>query len=204
MISLNGAWELYYHLEDGPLPDDLSAFRQGAQRIPAQVPGNVELDLVRAGVEPDPFYADHLYKFRKYEFYSWQFERTFAMPQCSDARWALTFEGLNTFARVYINGILVGETRNALIAHTMDVTDALRYGQDNHIAVRIRSAINEARGMDFPAMLRQDEYAVLRMPPSSFGWDIMGRFVSPVCGEACTLPAYRPHAWPTPITSPRI
>ncbi|MGI6671502.1 MAG: glycoside hydrolase family 2 protein [Christensenellales bacterium] len=178
MISLNGAWELYYRLEDGPLPDDLSAFRQGAQRIPAQVPGNVELDLVHAGVEPDPFYADHLYKFRKYEFYSWQFERTFAMPQRGDARWALTFEGLNTFARVYINGTLVGETRNALIAHTMDVTDALRYGQENHIAVRIRSAINEARGMDFPAMLRQDEYAVLRMPPSSFGWDIMGRFVS--------------------------
>ncbi len=178
MQSLNGQWDLYGMPEDGGVPEDLAAFREGAQHIPARVPGNVELDLVRAGVEPDPFWADNLYRFRKYEFYSWQFERTFDVGARGDGRWVLVFEGLNNFARVYVNGQLAGETANAMIAHEMDVTDLLRYDGENHIAVRVRSALNEARNTDFPAMLRNDEFAVLRMPPSSFGWDIMGRFLS--------------------------
>lgn len=187
MLSLNGQWELYFRLEDDQTPDDLAAFREGAQHIAANVPGNVELDLVRAGLEPDPFWADNLYKFRKYEFYSWQFERAFHAPERGDGRWVLHFEGLNNFARVYVNGVLAGETANSLIEHELDVTDLLLYGQENHVTVRIRSALNVARDMDFPAMLRNDEFAVLRMPPSSFGWDIMGRFLSAGMWRGVTL-----------------
>lgn len=39
--------------------------------VEAQVPGNVELDLVRAGLEEDPFWGENLYNFRRYEFYQW-------------------------------------------------------------------------------------------------------------------------------------
>lgn len=178
MLSLNGQWDLYMMPEEAEVPGDPASFRAKARKIPAQVPGNVELDLVRAGLEPDPFYADNLYRMRKYEFYSWQFERTFGMGARGNARWVLVFEGLNNFARVYVNGTLAGETANALIAHELDVTDLLHFNAENQIAVRISSALNKARDMDFPAMLRSDEYAMLRMPPSSFGWDIMGRFLS--------------------------
>lgn len=178
LMSLDGKWRLYYALETPELGDDPDALRRAGACIDAHVPGNVELDLWRAGVEPDPFYADNLYRFRKYEFYSWQFEREFDAPECGGSRWMLVFEGLNNFADIYINDMRVGESHNSLIAHEFDVTDALRYGGTNSICVRIRSAINVARGYDFPAMLRSDEYALLRMPPSSFGWDIMGRFIS--------------------------
>ena len=192
MLSLDGEWQLYYALETAALGDELDALRTQGERICAHVPGNVELDLERAGVEPDPFYADNLYRFRKYEFYRWQFERSFDAPARGGSRWALVFEGLNNFAEVYVNDVLVGSSHNALIAHEFDVTDALNYGGENRLTVRIRSALNVARGFDFPAMLRNDEFAMLRMPPSSFGWDIMGRFLSAGMWRGVRLEERRP------------
>ncbi len=177
-ISLNGDWKLYYALETDALGDDLQALPEAGQCITAQVPGNVELDLFRAGIEPDPFYAENLYLFRKYEFYSWQFERTFKAPDKNGSRWVLRFEGLNNFAEIFVNGQWAGESHNSFIEHEFDVTDLLEYGGENKLVVRIRSAVNMARKFDYPAMISNDEFSMLRMPPSSFGWDIMGRFLS--------------------------
>ncbi len=182
-LSLNGEWQLYYALEDGGMTDDLQYLRTRGERIAAQVPGNVEIDLFRAGKEPDPFYGGNIYLYRKYEFYRWQFERTFTAPESErdGSRFVLVFEGLNNFADVYLNDVPVGSSANSLIAHRFDVTDHLRYGEENHLTVRIRSAANVARKMDIPAYVRTHEsghFMMLRMPSSSFGWDIMGRFPS--------------------------
>ena len=54
-FSLNGDWSLYY-LKEGPGIETLE--HPGAAFVPAQVPGNVELDLQRTGLLPEPFYAD--------------------------------------------------------------------------------------------------------------------------------------------------
>lgn len=180
-LSLNGSWQLYYALETRDMTNDLPYLRVHGEQIPAQVPGNVELDLFRAGKEPDPFYGENIYLYRKYEFYRWQFERTFTAPEKNGSRWVLVFEGLNNFADIYLNDVHVGSSANSLIKHRFDITDQLRYGEENHLTVRIRSAANEVRKMDIPAYVRTHEsghFMMLRMPASSFGWDIMGRFPS--------------------------
>ena len=183
MIRLDGRWDLYYALENRQMEDSLEYLRSFGEKIQAEVPGNVELDLHRAGVEPEPFYGENIYRFRKYEFYRWQFERDFKAPDCrTSSRWVLVFEGLNCFAEVYLNDRKVGESCNAMIAHRFDVTDELAYGSVNHLTVRIRSAVNEARRVELPAFVEThesgEELMALRMPSSSFGWDIMGRFLS--------------------------
>lgn len=180
-ISLNGEWKLYYALEDQQTRDDLDDLRQRGTLIPARVPGNVELDLHRAGKEPDPFWGENIYLFRKYEFYRWQFERDFIVPAKGSSRWLMCFEGINNFADIFINDQPVGSCANSLIEHYFDVTGLLRWEQSNHLTVRIRSALNVVRRMDIPALVHTSEaggFQMLRMPPSSFGWDIMGRFVS--------------------------
>lgn len=182
-MNLNGQWDLYYALETREMEDSPEYLRRYGEKIPAEVPGNVELDLERAGREPDPFYAENIYRFRKYEFYRWQFERSFDAPEHrTSSRWLLVFEGLNCFADVYLNDEWVGESANAMIAHPFDVTDVLRYGQSNRLTVRIRSAVNQARKVELPAFVEThesgEELMALRMPSSSFGWDIMGRFLS--------------------------
>ena len=53
-LSLNGDWTLYYALETKETENSLDYLRRAGECIPAQVPGNVEIDLERAGKEPDP------------------------------------------------------------------------------------------------------------------------------------------------------
>jgi len=60
-IALDGDWQLVFFPEaESPVrhPDDLAA--HASQAITARVPGNVELDLQRAGVIPEPFYAENI------------------------------------------------------------------------------------------------------------------------------------------------
>ena len=52
LMKLNGAWKLYYEPEHKGMcltPDGIGDM----PCIEAQVPGNVEMDLVRAGLEED-------------------------------------------------------------------------------------------------------------------------------------------------------
>ena len=74
-LSLDGEWQLAYFPEaDGmPLnPDELAHYQ--CPRIPANVPGNVELDLARSGeipALPELMRGLTLTKLRKYECYDW-------------------------------------------------------------------------------------------------------------------------------------
>lgn len=183
-LCLNGEWTLYYALEQGEMPASIEAVRQqGWPSVPAQVPGNVEMDLVRAGVEKDPFYGENLYALRKYEFYQWWYTRCVQVPRdFSGQKYVLRFEGLDDVADVYVNGAHVGHSENMFVAQSFDVTDVLQPGQSNQIAVRICSALNHARKAQFPIVCsggeRSDEFTRLRKAPSSFGWDIMPRIPS--------------------------
>jgi len=162
-------------------PEQLAALNW--PMIEAVVPGNVELDLMRADLEEDPFYAENLYNYRKYEFYQWWFVRSFDVPaEYEGKKCVLQFDGVDTFADVFVNGTLIGSTDNMFIEHILDATAALKYGESNEIAVRIRSTMNEARKKDYPVALigceSSDEYTQIRKPTSAFGWDIMGRMMS--------------------------
>ena len=148
-LALNGEWKLYYHPQEEAMPPI-----EEWPAIPARVPGEAELALMEAGIEPDPFYDENLYRYRKYETYMWAYERAFCVPETREARqWILRFEGINTYADVYVNGTLVGQADNMLIAHEFDATRAIRQGEENVVRVVIRSAQLEARKWDYPVAL---------------------------------------------------
>jgi len=191
-LSLNGAWSLSYHREEPDMPP-VSAW----PRIEAIVPGNVELDLFRNGKEPDPYYAENEYLFRKYEYCAWNFEKTVLVgSEFENKEAVLVFEGLNCIADIYVNDIPVGHTENALIPHEIRVTNALKPNSENTFRVYIHSAFLHARKQDFPVSLVGNEgtaeYTVLRMPPHSFGWDIMPRFLSAGMWRGVTLKTEEP------------
>jgi len=183
-ISLDGEWQLVYFPEGERQiahPDDLVG--AGLPSIPARVPGNVELDLQRAGVIPDPFYADNIHRLRPFEFYEWWYTREFTVPDAAAGqRWDLVFAGLDTVATIWVNGIEVGRAANMLIEHRFDVTDALRPGETNRITVRLGSAVNYARQFHYDAVAmsweHREEGLFIRKAPHMWGWDIMPRAVS--------------------------
>lgn len=183
-ISLNGDWTLYYAPEKGGKPDCYTpSLVEQWPCVPARVPGNVELELVRAGVERDPFYGENLTDFAPYEYYQWVYVRTFDVPADLDGeQQLLRFDGLDTFADVYLNDVWIGSAANMLIEHTFDVTGQVRRGARNQLAVHLHAAMNRARGRAYPVALRgtghRNEICWLRKAPHSFGWDIAPRLVS--------------------------
>ncbi|MCC6445134.1 MAG: cupin domain-containing protein [Armatimonadetes bacterium] len=182
-ISLNGTWRLTYFPEGSQpviCPADLESVQ--AETIPAEVPGNVELDLTRAGKLPDPFQGNHIFRLRPFEFYEWWYRRAFPTPPLEGRRTVLVFHGLDCIATIWLNGEPVGQAENMLVEHGFDITHLLRSEGENELAVHIRSAVNEARKHHYhPAESSLPvnwESLPVRKAPHMYGWDICPRAVS--------------------------
>ena len=72
---------------------------------PAQVPGDVHLDLLRNKLIPDPFYRDNEAKLQWIEGASWEYRTTMNItPETLKMRnLELVFDGLDAYAEVYLN-----------------------------------------------------------------------------------------------------
>ena len=199
-VSLDGDWQLTYFREGEYAvrhPDDLAA--AGAPAVAAQVPGNVELDLQRAGVIPDPFYAGNIRRLRPFEFYEWWYTREFDVPAAPEGHgWRIVFDGLDTVATIWINGHEAGRSRNMLVEHSWDVTGLLRPGESNRIAVRIGSPLNYARRFRYDAVNvgpeHRHEMLFVRKAAHMGGWDIMPRAISAGIWRSVRLEAQPPAA----------
>lgn len=182
-ISLDGAWTLYFTDErrQAPrTPEELLAL--GAPCIPAQVPGNVELDLSRAGMLPeDLFQGMNPRKAEAFEPFGWWYVREFPAPEsAADERVFLRLDGVDCLAEYFFNGERIGASENAFMPHEFDVTDRLR--PQNALWVHIRSALLEQLSQPYAQYLLTgwhiDGGVALRKPAHSFGWDIFPRAVT--------------------------
>jgi beta-mannosidase len=198
-IALDGQWQLVYFPEGEKAiahPDELAS--ADLRVVSAQVPGNVELDLERAGILPEIFYGTNIRLLRPYEFYEWWYTRDFELPEGDAGQpYDLVFGGLDTLATVWLNGVQIGEVANALIEHRFPVAAALRPGA-NHLAVRLRSVVNDARRRHYDAVVigaeEREEALFTRKPSSAWGWDIMPRAVSAGLWRSVWLEPYRADA----------
>ena len=145
-MSLNGDWRLDYF----PQPDvgavrELPLVGVDFKTVTAKVPGNCELDLVRAGVLPTLEKGLNVLKLRPFEGYQWLYTRSFALAEAPAAgRAMLVFDGIDTLADVFLNGKKIGEADNMFIPHRFDVTRALKKGT-NVVQVLLRSVAIEAQ-----------------------------------------------------------
>src|ERR1700691_6761604 len=71
----------------------------------AQVPAVVQTDLLRAGLIPDPFYQDNDTRLQWIGLTDWEYRTTFQADAATLAHdhVDLVFEGLDTYADVYVN-----------------------------------------------------------------------------------------------------
>ncbi len=68
--------------------------------------------------------------------YAW-YRKTFSVdPALRDKRIFLFFEGVGSYATVWVNGREVGKHAGGRTTFTLDITDAVRYGEPNTLAVR--------------------------------------------------------------------
>lgn len=182
--SLNGTWRLYFAPEPSGRPQDFSEESlKNWESVSSSVPGNTQLDLFHAGIEPEPFYADNIHRYRKYEYYQWVYEKEFFVDKSlrSD-RYVLKFSGIDTISDIYLNGTHIGSAKNMFIEHEFDVTDIISLEGENKLIVHIHSSMNYVRNKEYTMAMwgtaHRNEICHIRKAPHCFGWDIAPRIVS--------------------------
>jgi beta-mannosidase len=183
-VSLNGIWELKFF----PQPEDAVRTLQDlasveGTTIEARVPGNVELDLLTAGLIKNPTIGNNVYALRQYEGHQWCYSKKFISPEVKeDERVRLFFGGIDCLADIWLNDQLIGSVDNMFIEHVFDVTKFLRKSGENMLQIIIRSSVLEAQkyflGSFSIGNFANEESVYLRRAPHTYGWDIMPRLVS--------------------------
>ncbi|MBC7248983.1 MAG: hypothetical protein H5T62_01735 [Anaerolineae bacterium] len=185
VISLNGDdWKLGgVPLGDNPRqadPREIGAIGQWHQ---ATVPGNVRLDLLRAGVIDDPFYGLRNQDSQWVDARNWWYLKDFPLELAPDERAHLVLHGVDYISWVYLNGHLLGQHEGMFSPQIYEVTSLLQ--AQNHLDVRIlgsdalrapRPPLGERWRLwfdqrFFAPVMRHPERLHMVKCPMSFGWD---------------------------------
>jgi len=181
--ELGGPWKIQ-HFEPGEKPA-LELAAPGLDDrywIGADVPGDVHSALIRRGIIDSPYYGHNDAKCRWIERKEWWYRTAFTLDTRPDPaageRAELVFEGLDTFATVFVNGHEVGKTANMLMSHTFDVTRLVRGGW-NSLAVKFDPLHLHHRDKEqFEWSSYTKERPWLRKAAMNFGWDWGPRLVT--------------------------
>ena len=183
-VSLNGTWKLSYWKQPAEAITDPAELKEvEVKTIPAQVPGNVELDLLAAGLIADPMIGANVNKLRAWEGHQWCYSRRFTAPKLSEGQRAeLWFGGIDCLADIWVNGKHAGSSADMLIERRFDVTDLIEQGGENTVQVIIRPVVPASQdhllGMFSLGNFATEESVYIRKAPHMYGWDIMPRLVS--------------------------
>ncbi|MFK8103569.1 MAG: glycoside hydrolase family 2 protein [Saprospiraceae bacterium] len=167
-------------------------FQQKGESLfyPATVPGTVHQDLRNAGVIEDLYFENNEHRYQWIEEKDWTYQTSFVLDQVSLAneQQDLVFEGLDTYANIYLNNQLIGEANNMFRTWRIPVRQHLKLGK-NTLRIVFRSPLteNKSRVENAPYTLPAGcETVPLKVSPYTrkaayhFGWDWGPRVVS--CG----------------------
>ncbi|HEX5100679.1 MAG TPA: hypothetical protein VFV94_14315 [Polyangiaceae bacterium] len=164
--------------------------------LPAQVPGYVHTDLTAAGVIADPFVELKELGAQWIDAERWSYRTLFTFtPDAALPVRLLRFDGLDTIASVWLDGIKLGESENMFLALELDVSERLAPGThelridfEPAVAVgrerRARYLASEGLAHD---VVRFDERAFVRKAQYMYGWDWGPRLVSAGIWRPVTL-----------------
>jgi beta-mannosidase len=162
--------------------------------LPATVPGTVHTDLLANKVIEDPYYRLNEKQLQWIDKADWEYKTTFNADEhlLDQEKLELVFEGLDTYAKIYLNGNLLGETDNMFRTWRIDITGKLKNGK-NELSVIFSSPTRKgleelkAYGLQLPADNDQSETGEMgqdrvspfvRKAPYHFGWDWGPRLVT--------------------------
>ncbi|MBR1974303.1 MAG: hypothetical protein IKA20_00460 [Clostridia bacterium] len=178
-IKLDGNCKLYmYKAGEAPMyPQDIVG-----ESIPSHIPGNVEIDLMNAGILPNIYQATNVESTRELELCDWWYVKDFEvseLPENSDI--FLVFDGVDTYAEYFLNDVKIGESDNMLISHEFSVDGVVKQGK-NQLTVHIYSSRKKAENHEINPLMVADwecfENLRCRKPAHAYGWDIFPRVVS--------------------------
>ena len=182
IIELNSDWEFQSEKDE--------------RMLPAKVPGTVHLDLLENGIIEDPFFRLNEHELQWIDKLDWNYRTNFNI---NDFHYdfdsiELDFQGLDTYADVFLNGSMIYSADNMFIGKTVDIKKNIIKG-NNELLVKFKSPIkvgiekHDKLGYNLPEnandlseigkVAENKKVGVFsRKAPYSFGWDWGPRLVT--------------------------
>lgn len=142
--------------------------------------GSVQEALIRTGELPDPFYGLNEEKFGWIEDHEWKFKAIFFIDSYDEKqKYSLDFGGIDTYAKLLVNGKELAHFENAFIPYHLELNGALKQGA-NEIDLIFTPPVLfhkerwETERYHLPAPNDVHKIAIApytRKPQYQFGWD---------------------------------
>src|ERR1700730_9430883 len=160
---------------------------------PAEVPGVVQMDLLRNKLIPDPFYRDNEKSLQWIGLTDWEYQTEFDVDAATLARehLDLLFGGLDTFADVYLYDAQLLKADNMFRSWRLSVKDRLHGGKNTlriifHSPIVLMMPKVKAEPYRLPTVnqvqaISEDGIATdpyTRKAPYNYGWDWGPRYVT--------------------------
>jgi beta-mannosidase len=150
---------------------------------PAQVPGDVHLDLIANKLIPDPFFRENEPKLQWIENADWEYRKTLVVTpeMLRHQHLDLVFDGLDAYAEIYINDKLALTADNMFLGWRIDAKPLVKAG-DNQLRIVFPSPITAAAKIaatdPWRVRTKVEAKTYIRKAAYEYGWDWGPRFVT--------------------------
>lgn len=158
-VILNEGWEFYYP--------------KTQKWYPATVPCNIHTDLYANGLINDPFSYTNTEDLKWISEQEWKYRKSFDIaPEFINRNLELVFDGIDTHAEIFLNGVKLGNTENMYRQWTFIVSDSIRKKENNLIEVILHpsSKYNSENASNWGYSI-PDNRIYSRKAPYQYGWD---------------------------------
>lgn len=156
------------------LNDNWQFSETGEERwYPTQVPNSIHTDLFENGLIPHPFIGDNEKDLQWIADRYWTYKTEFRIDkqQLNSKNSELVFEGLDTYAIVFLNGKLILEADNAFRIWKVDVKKYLKENNELIIEFTPTAVIETEKMKQIPYELPEGPRMFTRKAAFQYGWD---------------------------------
>jgi beta-mannosidase len=158
-------------------------FRQSSENRweKAKIPGTVHTDLLNLGIIKNPFFGVNEKKYQWIGEKDWEYESKFIIPDelFKKDNIELVFEGIDTYADIYLNDKLILKTDNFFRKWVLNIKNKIKNGK-NILKIKFTSPLKiiKRKKLEYPYGKTIADYIFIRKPVYHFGWDWAPRLIT--------------------------
>ena len=139
----------------------------------ASVPGNVHSDLLHHNIIKQPFIGSNEDSLQWISETDWVYKTQFPVDQktLQKKNIELVFQGLDTYAFVYLNDSLILKTENAFREYSVNVKTSLKAQNELRIRFQASSISEDKQKAALPYQLPEGNRIFTRKAQFQYGWD---------------------------------
>lgn len=144
-------------------------------------PNTIHEILFEKNIIENPYYGNNEQKLKWIEESDWEAILEFdLLDETKNTKHILYFEGIEPYAKIYLNDNFIGESKNSFIPLEIEVTKYAKENEINTLRIIFESPVRREKELAAKnkIVLPSDERVYSRKPQYEYGWDWGPRFVT--------------------------